>query len=510
MHRFFAIGAVVAVLAAAFCGTAGAWSWPAGGEVLRPFTLGADAYAAGQHRGIDVSGPDGSPVRAPASGVVTFAGSLPTYGRGVTILTDDGYSVTLVHLGAIGVSQGATVSEGDPVGTMGSSGTPEQAVPSVHLGIRHAADEQGYVDPLGLLPERPAAPVSVTEPSPAPEPVTPAVQVGASAPPPSSTPASPSSPPAAAPIAPVQPVVPTPAPPTAGTPQATPAAPTPTAAPALSQTRVAPPREPGVAITAGTVPAASGGDVLTDSRAAPVPPRPAQAPVFHVDAAPTAAPAVPVGSNTVGTAASPPPSMSREARLVSPASAGGAEPTGTRSDRSSRPHGASTTGDGVQRHASDTVALRASGRGRADLTLAAEGPNASGGRLQPKDAARVTRDGLSTAVPFVSDRALGGGTSAVRPSAVPRAPVLPVHEAATGGGPESPGAVALWRVALASALGLVLAAMVARRAARRIGGNGAVLPHHADLLRELDSAHRARVHDRGGGRLRTPPAAART
>ena len=66
--------------AAAFCGSAGAWSWPVGGEVLRPFTLGADAYAAGQHRGIDVAGPDGSPVRAPASGLVTFAGSLPTYG----------------------------------------------------------------------------------------------------------------------------------------------------------------------------------------------------------------------------------------------------------------------------------------------------------------------------------------------------------------------------------------------------------------------------------------------
>src|SRR6187402_3726432 len=126
-----------------------AWSWPSDGDVLRPFALGGDAYAAGQHRGIDVAGSEGSAVRAPASGTVTFAGSLPTYGRGVTILTADGYAVTLVHLGTIGVAKGDAVSEGATVGTMGTSGTPEQSVPSVHLGIRRAADEEGYVDPLG-------------------------------------------------------------------------------------------------------------------------------------------------------------------------------------------------------------------------------------------------------------------------------------------------------------------------------------------------------------------------
>ena len=72
MHRILAIG-LAASFALVFTATAAAWSWPADGAVLRPFSLGADAYAAGQHRGIDVAGPDGSPVRAPASGVVTGA-----------------------------------------------------------------------------------------------------------------------------------------------------------------------------------------------------------------------------------------------------------------------------------------------------------------------------------------------------------------------------------------------------------------------------------------------------
>ena len=111
MHRILAIG-LAASFALAFSSTAAAWSWPADGAVLRPFALGTDAYAAGQHRGVDIAGPDGSTVRAPAAGVVTFAGSLPTYGRGVTILTADCYAVTLVHLGEIGVAEGHSVDEG--------------------------------------------------------------------------------------------------------------------------------------------------------------------------------------------------------------------------------------------------------------------------------------------------------------------------------------------------------------------------------------------------------------
>ena len=45
-----------------------AWTWPADGPVLRPFTFGEDPYAAGQHRGIDVADEPGAPVRAPQAG----------------------------------------------------------------------------------------------------------------------------------------------------------------------------------------------------------------------------------------------------------------------------------------------------------------------------------------------------------------------------------------------------------------------------------------------------------
>jgi len=151
---------------------ASAWSWPVRGPVLQPFSYDeAHPYDAGQHRGIDIGvSANGEPVIAPASGTVSFAGFVPTSGESLTIETADGYSVTLTHLGSIGIATGAAVSEGDVVATVGPSGTREQSVPYVHLGIRLTTDPLGYVDPLGLLPA-PEPPSPTPAPTPAPQPV---------------------------------------------------------------------------------------------------------------------------------------------------------------------------------------------------------------------------------------------------------------------------------------------------------------------------------------------------
>src|SRR4051794_20984919 len=107
--------------------TASAWTWPADGAVLRPFSLGDDPYAAGQHRGIDVAGEAGASVRAAAGGTVTFVGTVAANGRSLTILTVDGYSVTLTHLGSIAPRRGEVVAEGDAVGAIGPSGDAEHS-----------------------------------------------------------------------------------------------------------------------------------------------------------------------------------------------------------------------------------------------------------------------------------------------------------------------------------------------------------------------------------------------
>ena len=127
------------------------------GPVVRPYSYDeSNPYASGQHRGIDIgANAVGETVVAPAAGTVSFAGTVPTNGKTVTIETEDGYSVTLTHLGSIAVAEGATVAEQDTVGAVGPSGTPEVDGPYVHLGIRVTRDPNGYVDPLSLLPPVP-------------------------------------------------------------------------------------------------------------------------------------------------------------------------------------------------------------------------------------------------------------------------------------------------------------------------------------------------------------------
>jgi hypothetical protein len=165
--------ALLPVLLATLLGAppAHAWTWPVDGPVLRPFQFGDDPYVAGLHRGIDIGAAPGATVRAPRAGLVRFAGTVPGNGRTLTIETPDGYSVTLLHLGAFSVARGATVAEGDMVAAVGASDGIEHELPSVHLGVRMTADSQGYVDPLSLLPV--AAPVlpeaGETEPPADPE-----------------------------------------------------------------------------------------------------------------------------------------------------------------------------------------------------------------------------------------------------------------------------------------------------------------------------------------------------
>ena len=209
MRRLLLVAVLAALLVAP---VAHAWTWPVGGPVLQPFSFDpAHPYAAGEHRGVDISAGTGEAVLAPAAGTVTFSGTVPGSGRVVTITTADGLAVTLTHLGSIEVAAGATVEEGRPVGAIGPSGDPEVAGPYVHLGVRIAAEAQGYRDPLSYLPVRgatPAPPVAapVAPPAPAPAPAAapaaPSAPLGPAPAPPPSVSAAPPSPAAAAPEAP--------------------------------------------------------------------------------------------------------------------------------------------------------------------------------------------------------------------------------------------------------------------------------------------------------------------
>ena len=74
------------------------------------------------HYGIDIAAPKGTPIIAPASGIVRMVDDL--YFTGNTIIIDHGHGVssTFLHLDSVAVKENMAVAQGDIIGTVGSSG----------------------------------------------------------------------------------------------------------------------------------------------------------------------------------------------------------------------------------------------------------------------------------------------------------------------------------------------------------------------------------------------------
>jgi Peptidase family M23 len=155
-------------------GDEGGWLWPVRGEVITPYRNGPDPYAGGQHRGIDIAAPAGTPVVAAAAGVVSFAGVAGSSGLVVSIETADGrFDTSYLHLSSAAVRKGDRVAAGDRLGAVGTSGKRSAEQPHLHFGVRVAGSDHDYRDPLTLLPplqpgppEEPARPMPLAAPVP--------------------------------------------------------------------------------------------------------------------------------------------------------------------------------------------------------------------------------------------------------------------------------------------------------------------------------------------------------
>lgn len=96
----------------------GVLSWPAGGRISSSY-----GYRGGEfHGGIDIAAGTGSPVCAAAGGRVVFAGWAGGYGKSVIIDHGNGLATRYAHLSRIYVSAGETVSRGETIGAVGSTG----------------------------------------------------------------------------------------------------------------------------------------------------------------------------------------------------------------------------------------------------------------------------------------------------------------------------------------------------------------------------------------------------
>ena len=86
------------------------------------------------HNGVDLAGSQGTAIYATRSGTVTTATFSGSYGNYVVINHGDGYSSLYGHMTHYVVSAGQTVTQGQVIGYMGSTGWTD-GTPHLHFGI---------------------------------------------------------------------------------------------------------------------------------------------------------------------------------------------------------------------------------------------------------------------------------------------------------------------------------------------------------------------------------------
>lgn len=123
------------------------FTWPLDGQVISEFGPKDD----GQHNdGINIDAARGTPIRAADNGVVAYAGSeLRGYGNLIILRHADGWVTAYGHADRITVQRGESVSVGDTIGEVGSTGTVSS--PQLHFEIRR---ESTPVDPMDHLAPR--------------------------------------------------------------------------------------------------------------------------------------------------------------------------------------------------------------------------------------------------------------------------------------------------------------------------------------------------------------------
>ncbi|RKR03282.1 peptidase M23-like protein [Kushneria sinocarnis] len=86
------------------------------------------------HSGMDIAAAAGTPVKAPAAGVITFA-EPDLYLTGGTVLLDHGFGISsnFLHLSQLDVAVGDHVEQGEVIGRVGASG--RATGPHLHWGM---------------------------------------------------------------------------------------------------------------------------------------------------------------------------------------------------------------------------------------------------------------------------------------------------------------------------------------------------------------------------------------
>jgi murein DD-endopeptidase MepM/ murein hydrolase activator NlpD len=110
--------------------------WPVEGQVTGSFGERIDPFngEGAFHSGVDIGSSYGTPVVAPADGVVMLTETLGGYGKTIMVDHGNGISTRYGHLSGYAVTAGQHVHRGDVIGYVGESG--RSTGPHLHYEVR--------------------------------------------------------------------------------------------------------------------------------------------------------------------------------------------------------------------------------------------------------------------------------------------------------------------------------------------------------------------------------------
>jgi murein DD-endopeptidase MepM/ murein hydrolase activator NlpD len=121
-----------------------AFRWPVRGRIIAGFGPKPNGQ---QNDGINLSVPEGTPIKAAEDGVVAYAGNeLKGYGNLVLIRHPNGFVTAYAHASELMVKRGDTIKRGQTIAKAGQTGTVTS--PQVHFEIRKGSSP---VDPTQYL-----------------------------------------------------------------------------------------------------------------------------------------------------------------------------------------------------------------------------------------------------------------------------------------------------------------------------------------------------------------------
>jgi murein DD-endopeptidase MepM/ murein hydrolase activator NlpD len=121
--------------------------WPASGKVISGFGSSSNGE---RNDGINIALPAGTPIKASASGTVSYSGDeLKDYGNLLLIKHDGGFVTAYAHAEKLLVQRGDVVTKGQVIAYAGRTG--DVSTPQLHFEIRHGTTP---VNPDSLLTQR--------------------------------------------------------------------------------------------------------------------------------------------------------------------------------------------------------------------------------------------------------------------------------------------------------------------------------------------------------------------